>query len=86
MHQFLKDCVLHFIIINCSAVLCRKLPNICIVSPHVFSGSFELLQPFRQCENFLENLGKLSGGQQRKIVSKWRERNGSLNCKIKALF
>lgn len=69
MHQFLKDCVLHFIIINCSAVLCRKLPDFCIFSPHVFSGSFELLQPFRQCENFLENLGKLSGGQQRKIVS-----------------
>jgi len=37
-------------------------------------------------ENFLENLGKLSGGHQRKILSKWRERNASLNCKIKALF
>lgn len=64
-------------------VLHRKLSNFYIVSPHVFTRLFELLQPVIQCEIFLGT--SQTGGHQRKMLSKRREKGDSLNSKIKAL-
>lgn len=56
---------------------------ISVLLAHVFTRLFELLQLVIQYEIFLET--SQTGGHQRKILSKWKEKNDSLNCKIKAL-